>query len=73
MTTTDVAIIGGSAAGLMAAVTVKKRHPDKKVAVIEKEIKEIKKALNVNITVESKILESRVSVLERKLDTLLAR
>ena len=34
METTDVAIIGGSAAGLMAAVTVKKRHPDKKVTVI---------------------------------------
>ena len=34
MKTTDVAIIGGSAAGLMAAVTVKKRYPDKKVTVI---------------------------------------
>jgi NADH oxidase (H2O2-forming) len=34
MKTTDVAIIGGSAAGLMAAVTVKKYYPDKKVTVI---------------------------------------
>ena len=34
MDTTDVAIIGGSAAGLMAAVTVRKRYSDKKVTVI---------------------------------------
>jgi NADPH-dependent 2,4-dienoyl-CoA reductase/sulfur reductase-like enzyme len=34
MKKTDVAIVGGSAAGLMAAVTLKKRHPDKQVAVI---------------------------------------
>ena len=29
MKSADVAIIGGSAAGLMAAATVKKRYPDK--------------------------------------------
>ncbi|RLB61905.1 MAG: pyridine nucleotide-disulfide oxidoreductase, partial [Deltaproteobacteria bacterium] len=34
MKKTDVAIVGGSAAGLMAAVTLKKRHPEKEVAVI---------------------------------------
>ena len=34
MKTTDVAIIGGSAAGLMAATTVKKRCPDKKITVM---------------------------------------
>ena len=34
METTDVAIIGGSAVGLMAAITVKKYYPDKKVTVI---------------------------------------
>jgi NADPH-dependent 2,4-dienoyl-CoA reductase/sulfur reductase-like enzyme len=34
MKSTDVAIIGGSAAGLMAAVTLKKRNPEKQVTVI---------------------------------------
>ncbi|SPD71874.1 conserved hypothetical protein [uncultured Desulfobacterium sp.] len=34
MKTADVAVIGGSAAGLMAALTVKKRYPDKKIVVI---------------------------------------
>jgi len=34
MKKTDVAIIGGSAAGLMASVTLRKRHPDKSVTVI---------------------------------------
>ena len=34
MEKTDVAIIGGSAAGLMAALTVKKRYPDKKITVV---------------------------------------
>lgn len=34
MKSTDVAIIGGSAAGLMAAVTLRKRNPEKKVTVI---------------------------------------
>jgi len=34
MESTDVAIIGGSAAGLMAATTLKRYHPEKKVTVI---------------------------------------
>lgn len=34
MKSTDVAIIGGSAAGLMAAVTLKKRNPEKKITLI---------------------------------------
>jgi NADPH-dependent 2,4-dienoyl-CoA reductase/sulfur reductase-like enzyme len=34
MDKTDVLIIGGSAAGLMAAVTLKKRNPDKKVTIV---------------------------------------
>ncbi|NIA19655.1 MAG: pyridine nucleotide-disulfide oxidoreductase, partial [Xanthomonadaceae bacterium] len=34
MKKTDVAIVGGSAAGLMAAVTLKKRQPEKQVVVI---------------------------------------
>ena len=34
MNSTDVVIIGGSAAGLMAAVTLIKRNPEKKVTVI---------------------------------------
>jgi len=39
MKTTDVAIIGGSAAGLMAAVTLKKRNPEKSVTVIRNVVK----------------------------------
>ena len=34
MKTTDVAIIGGSAAGLAAASTMMRRHPEKKVTII---------------------------------------
>lgn len=34
MNTTDVAIIGGSAAGLAATTTLMRRHPDKKISLI---------------------------------------
>ena len=34
---TDVLIIGGSAAGIVAAITAKDRNPDKKVTIIRKE------------------------------------
>lgn len=30
----DVIVIGGSAAGIMAATTVKRRHPEKRVTMI---------------------------------------
>lgn len=33
---TDILIVGGSAAGLMAAMTAKKRHPEKKVMILRK-------------------------------------
>lgn len=36
---TDVLVIGGSAAGLVAAMTAKSNHPDKKVMVVRKEEK----------------------------------
>lgn len=36
---TDVVVIGGSAAGLVAAMTAKSNHPDKRVVVIRKEEK----------------------------------
>jgi len=36
---TDVLVIGGSAAGLVAAMTAKSNHPDKRVVVIRKEEK----------------------------------
>jgi len=36
---TDILIIGGSAAGVMAAITVKDRHPEKNVTIIRKETK----------------------------------
>ncbi len=39
MIKTDVAIIGGSAGGLMAAITLKKRNPEKKVTVIRNVVK----------------------------------
>ena len=47
---------------------------DKRVVAIEKEIKEIKAILKVKIdTTEFKNLEIRVSILERKLDVLIAK
>ena len=36
---TDILIIGGSAAGIVAAITAKDRNPDKKVTIIRKEAK----------------------------------
>lgn len=36
MERTDVLIIGGSAAGLMAGLTVKRRHPEKTVTIVRK-------------------------------------
>ena len=39
MKTTDVLVIGGSATGLVAAMTAKSNHPDKSVTVIRKEEK----------------------------------
>ena len=33
---TDILIVGGSAAGLMAAITAKKRHPGKRVMILRK-------------------------------------
>ena len=37
MKKTDVAIVGGSAAGLTAAITARRRYPDKKIMLIRKE------------------------------------
>jgi NADPH-dependent 2,4-dienoyl-CoA reductase/sulfur reductase-like enzyme len=37
--TTDVLVIGGSAAGIVAAITAKDRHPEKNVKIIRKESK----------------------------------
>ena len=37
MKQTDVLIVGGSATGLVAALTAKSNYPDKKVMVIHKE------------------------------------
>lgn len=39
MEKTDILIVGGSAAGLMAALTVKRRHPQKTVTVLRKTAK----------------------------------
>ena len=36
MERTDVLIVGGSAAGLMAGLTVKRRHPEKEVTIVRK-------------------------------------
>ena len=36
---TDVLIIGGSAAGLMAGITARKHYPDKKVTLVKKKEK----------------------------------
>jgi len=36
MEKTDVLIVGGSAAGLMAGLTVKRRHPEKEVTIVRK-------------------------------------
>jgi len=37
MTRSDIVVIGGSAAGLTAAITARRRHPDRSVLVIRKE------------------------------------
>ena len=39
MVKTDVLIVGGSAAGLMAGLTVKRRHPEKSVTILRKALK----------------------------------
>jgi len=37
MTTADIVILGGSAAGVTAAITARRHHPDKKILVVRKE------------------------------------
>ena len=75
MKNTDVAIIGGSAAGLMAAVTLKKRHPGKKIVVIRKTIKTVVPCgipyiygilgdVNKNIIPDEKFLEMGMEIIQ---------
>lgn len=79
MKKTDVAIIGGSAAGLMAAVTLKKRHPEKQVIVIRDVAKtpvpcgipyiygtlgDIAK----DIIADDKFLEQGIEIIQQKVD-----
>jgi NADH oxidase (H2O2-forming) len=37
MTTTDIAILGGSAAGITAAITARRFHPDKQILLVRRE------------------------------------
>ena len=37
MTTADIAILGGSAAGVTAAITARRHHPDKRILLVRKE------------------------------------
>ena len=37
MTTTDIAILGGSAAGITAAITARRFHPDRRITLIRRE------------------------------------
>jgi len=37
MTTADIVILGGSAAGVTAAITARRHHPDKRILLVRKE------------------------------------
>ncbi len=79
MKSADVAIIGGSAAGLMAAVTLKKRHPEKTVTVIRHVKKTpvpcgipyiygILKNVEKNIIPDQKFIDMGIEMLNLKVD-----